>query len=99
MNNPINPINNRLPTNPIGSSAGKAQDQTSTESNTSSNTSSKETVNLSSVNELQQHLKTISEVDSAKVEALKQEIAKGNYPLDPEKIAANLISLEQSLLE
>jgi len=98
MNNPINPIN-RSPANPISNNTGKAQVKENTESNTSSNTSSQETVNLSSVVELQKHLKGISEIDTAKVEALKQEIAKGNYPLDPEKIAENLINLEQSLIE
>jgi negative regulator of flagellin synthesis FlgM len=98
MNNPINPIN-RSSTNHISNGTGRAPANTSPESSTSSNTDSKETVNLSSVQELQKHLSNIPEVDSAKVELLKQEIARGNYPLDPAKIAANLISLEQSLLE
>ena len=104
MNNPINPIN-RSPVNPISTNTGKTQAKESTESsnsnsNSNSNSaSSQETVSLSSQSELKLHLSNASEVDSAKVEALKQEIAKGNYPLDPQKIAENLISLEQSLIE
>jgi len=98
MNNPINPIN-RSPVNPISTNTGKTQAKESTESSTSNSASSQETVSLSSQSELKLHLSNASEVDSAKVEALKQEIAKGNYPLDPQKIAENLISLEQSLIE
>jgi len=100
MNNPINPIN-RSPVNPINTGAGKAQETKESTNNNSANNdaSSKETVSLSSQSELTLHLNNASEVDSAKVEALKQEIAKGNYPLDAQKIAENMISLEKSLLE
>jgi len=98
MNNPINPIN-RSPASPINTNAGKAQTKESTESTTGNGAGSRETVNLSSQSVLKLHLSNASEVDSAKVEALKQEIAKGNYPLDPQKIAENMINLEQSLLE
>ena len=99
MNNPINPIN-RSPVNPINTGAGKAQETNESTNNSANNdASSKETVSLSSQSELTLHLNNASEVDSAKVEALKQEIAKGNYPLDAQKIAENMISLEKSLLE
>ena len=99
MNNPINPIN-RSPASPINTGSGKAQEANkNTEGSANTGASSQETVNLSSQSELTLHLNNASEVDSAKVEALKQEIAKGNYPLDPQKIAENLISLEKSLLE
>ena len=99
MSNPINPIN-RSPASPINTGTGKAQEANeSTESSASNKTSSQETVSLSSQSELKLHLNNASEVDSAKVEALKQEIAKGNYPLDSQKIAENMINLEKSLLE
>lgn len=98
MNDPINPIT-RSPANPISTNTGKAQAKESSESSTSDRSSSQETVSLSSQSELKLHLNNASEIDSAKVEELKQEIAKGNYPLDPQKIAENLIRLEQSLIE
>ena len=98
MNNPINPIN-RSPANPINTNTGKAQAKESTENSASNSASSQETVSLSSQSELKLHLNNASDVDSVKIEALKQEIAKGNYPLDPQKIAENLIRLEQSLIE
>jgi len=99
MNNPINPIN-RSPVNPMNTGAGKAQETKESTNNSANNdASSKETVSLSSQSELKLHLNNASEIDSAKVETLKQEIAKGNYPLDSQKIAENMISLEKSLLE
>lgn len=102
MTNPINPVN-RPTTNPVNNNTGKAQSNDSAASSNSSSASVEDTVSLSQgsqqVIELQQRLKSTPEIDSVKVEAIKQEIAKGNYPLDPEKIAENLISLEQSLIE
>jgi len=81
MNNPINPIN-RSPANPINTGSGKARAaKENTESTANNGANSQETVSLSSQSELKLHLNNASEVDSAKVEALKQEIAKGNYPL------------------
>jgi len=100
MSNPINPLN-RSPVNPINTgTGGKAQEtKESTANSTSNDAGSQETVSLSSQSELKLHLNNASEVDSAKVEALKQEIAKGNYPLDAQKIAENMINLEKSLIE
>jgi len=102
MTNPINPFN-RPAANPVNNSTGKSQSKDSAESPTSNSASVEDTVSLSAgsqqVIELQQRLKNTPEIDSVKVEAIKQEIAKGNYPLDPEKIAENLINLEQSLIE
>ncbi len=103
MTNPVNSVN-RGGNNPVNINSGKAQTKAET-SNTANRPASagEDTVSLSEgsqqVIELQTQLKNIPEVDSAKVEAIKQEIAKGNYPLDPEKIAENLINLEKSLLE
>lgn len=105
MTNPINPLNNRPATSPVNNNSGKAQakDSVDNSSSASGSASVEDTVSLSTgsqqVIELQQRLKSTPEIDSAKVEAIKQEIANGNYPLDPEKIAENLISLEQSLIE
>lgn len=103
MTNPINPAN-RTATNSVNSNTAKAQNKEPVASNpAASSPASKDTVSLSSqsqqVIELQQHLKNTSGIDSARVDAIKQEIALGNYPLDPEKIAENLINLEQSLIE
>ena len=101
MTNPINPLN-RTSTGAVSSNAGKPQNSNNTKADAKASTS-EDTVSLSKgslqVIELQQQLKNTPEVDSAKVEAIKQEIAKGNYPLDPDKIAQNLINLEKSLLE
>lgn len=103
MTNPINPLN-RPSASPVNNNSGKAQSgDDAVNSSASGNTAVEDTVSLSQgsqqVIELQQRLKNTPEIDSVKVEAIKQEIAKGNYPLDPEKIAENLISLEQSLIE
>lgn len=104
MTNPINPAN-RGASNPVNNGAGKASQNNvdNAKADAKPNTTSTDTVSLSAgsqqVIELQTQLKNTSEVDSAKVEAIKQEIAKGNYPLDPEKIAENMINLEKSLLE
>lgn len=51
------------------------------------------------VRELQQKLDQVPEVDAEKVQAIKQAIARGDYPLDPKKIAANLMNLEKILGE
>ncbi len=103
MSNPINPVN-RGTNSPVNINSGKAQNKAdAADSKTRPSSPSEDTVSLSEgsqqVIELQSQLKNAPEVDSAKVEAIKQEIARGNYPLDPEKIAENLINLEKSLLE
>lgn len=105
MTNPINPLN-RGASGSVSNNAGKPQNTNNAagdEARKPSATAGEDTVSLSQgsqqVIELQQQLKSAPEVDSAKVEAIKQEIARGNYPLDPEKIAENLINLEKSLLE
>ena len=103
MTNPINPFN-RSSGSSISSSTDKTQSRPNSDNNAASTKAvSTDTVSLSQesqqVIDLQQRLKNTPEIDSTKVEAIKQEIAKGNYPLDAEKIAENLINLEQSLLE
>jgi len=103
MTNPINPLG-RSTAGSVNSNSEKAQTKnTSTADNTSSTVSSGDTVSLSQESQqvagLQQQLKDSSAIDQAKVDAIKQEIANGNYPLDANKIAENLINLEQSLIE
>ena len=103
MTNPINPFN-RSSGSTISSGTDNSQSKPGSDNSVSSTKAvSTDTVSLSQesqqVIELQQRLKNTPEIDSTKVEAIKQEIAKGNYPLDAEKIAENLINLEQSLLE
>lgn len=103
MTNPINPFS-RPAASPVNNDSSKTPSKNSTSTgNTGANNNAQDTVSLSKgsqqVIELQQRLNSTPEIDSVKVEAIKQEIAKGNYPLDPEKIAENMISLEQSLIE
>ncbi len=105
MTSTINNIN-RSSTDALTNSASKTRSKASTESTTSgsgSQPATDDTVSISKesvhIRELQQQLDSISEIDSEKVDAIKQEIAKGNYPIDSNRIAENLISLEKALLE
>jgi len=104
MTNPINPrvdSLNRSTTASVGNE--KAQAKSNNADNTTGAIASEDTVSLSQesqqVASLQQQLKDSSAIDQVKVDAIKQEIANGNYPLDTQKIAENLINLEQSLIE
>ena len=103
MNNPINNNINRPLTDALSSNNTKSKAQTSSDSSTEARPSSEDTVSLSAesgqIKSLQQQLDSVSEVDTEKVEAIKREIARGNYPLDPERIAENLINLEKALSE
>lgn len=106
MTNPINPIN-RAATHSVnnhsstGSQASDAGADVTAKSG--SDSGSGDTVSLSSrsqqVIELQQHLDSSTGIDQARVDAIKQQIAEGNYPLDAEKIAENMLKLEQSLID
>lgn len=106
MTNPINPLG-RSTAGSISSNTDKAQADNKVKSEVSNSTSNPastgDKVSLSQesqqVSGLQQQLKDSPAIDQAKVDTIKQEIANGNYPLDAEKIAENLINLEQSLLE
>jgi len=113
MSDPINPsarsltgsINNGTSrtSSRVNTGGDAANSSADTPANTVAGSNSVDTVSLSTgsqqVIELQQQLKTAPEIDNGKIEAIKQEIANGNYPLDAEKIAENFISLEQSLIE
>jgi len=102
MTSPINHIN-RSTTNALNSNAGKTQEKTSADSAPQAPTDKEDTVSISQetvhIRELQSQLNSISEVDQEKVDAIKQEIAKGNYPIDQQRIAENLINLEKALTE
>ena len=102
MTSPISNIN-RPASESISSNAGKTRNKESNEATADVRPAADDTVSLSEesvqVRDLQQQLKGISEVDAEKVEAIKQEIAKGNYPLDAERIAENLLNLEKALVE
>lgn len=51
----------------------------------------------SRMQKLQQSLANIPEVNAEKIAHIKQEIANGNYPIDAERIAKNMIDLENLL--
>jgi len=102
MTNPINPLS-RSTSGSVSSNTEKNQLSNTPDSTSSARVSTEDKVSLSlesrQVSGLQQQLKDSPAIDMGKVESIKQEIANGNYPLDAEKIAENLINLEQSLLE
>ena len=104
MTSTINNIN-RSATDALTNNASKTGSKTSAENATGSESkpAAGDTVSISKesvhIQELQQKLDSISEIDSEKVDAIKQEIAKGNYPIDSNRIAENLIDLEKTLLE
>ena len=102
MTNPINPLS-RSTSSSVSSNTEKNQVSNKAENTGSTRVNTEDKVSLSlesrQVSGLQQQLKDSPAIDMNKVESIKQEIANGNYPLDAEKIAENLINLEQSLLE
>ncbi|MDH5483896.1 MAG: flagellar biosynthesis anti-sigma factor FlgM [Gammaproteobacteria bacterium] len=99
---PINNIN-RSTTDAMASNTSKTSSSNKTVSQAESRPASGDTVSLSAeglqIGELKQQLDALPDVDAEKVAAIKQEIARGNYPLDPERIAENLINLEKALTE
>ena len=100
MPSPINNIN-RSASNALSNNASKTQPEPTTDKAVQTPADTGDTVSLSKetvhIRELQAQLNNISEVDMDKVESIKQEIAKGNYPIDKERIAENLINLEKSI--
>jgi len=74
---------------------------TSTDNSQSTSASTADTVSITGeanrIRELQNSLAEVPDIDMEKVEAIKQEIANGNYPIDAERIASNLIDLEKTL--
>ncbi|HEY9202233.1 MAG TPA: flagellar biosynthesis anti-sigma factor FlgM [Gammaproteobacteria bacterium] len=104
MTNPINPMN-RASANALNNNtaAGSKANDADALAKSGSKPASEDTVSLSTrsqqVIELQQHLDSSTGIDRARVDAIKQQIADGNYPLDAEKIAENMLKIEQSLIE
>lgn len=107
MTNPINPLN-RAASNSVNnnSAAGGSQANGAGAATTAKNGDSprsEDTVSLSirsqQAIELQQHLDSSTGIDQARVDTIKQQIAEGKYPLDAEKIAENMLKIEQSLIE
>ncbi len=102
MSNPINPVS-RSSAGTVSNNTEKAKTSVKESNADTTRVNTGDTVSLSQgsqqVSSLQQQLKSSPQVDQAKVDSIKQEIANGNYPLDAEKIAENLINLERSLIE
>jgi negative regulator of flagellin synthesis FlgM len=100
---PIDKINRSVTDALTNNTKTRAKSATTESTSQSNRPASEDTVSLSEqslqVRELQQQLDKIPEVDADKVKAIKQAIAQGNYPLDPAKIAANLLNLEKALSE
>lgn len=99
----INHIN-RPSSSALNNNASKPNEAPPNETSKSSPaTSSEDTVSISQetthIQGLQAQLSNVSDIDMEKVEYIKQEIAKGNYPVDHEGIAQNLISLEKALTD
>ena len=53
-----------------------------------------DSVSLSNVN---QRIKDQPEFDRSKIEAIKDSIKNGNYPLNPRRIAENFVAIEQMI--
>ena len=53
-----------------------------------------DSVSLSNVN---QKVKDQPDFDRAKVDAIKQALKDGNYPLNPRRIAENFVAIEQMI--
>ena len=53
-----------------------------------------DSVSLSNVN---QKVKDQPDFDRAKVDAIKQALKEGNYPLNPRRIAENFVAIEQMI--
>jgi len=102
MTSPINNTGNNRPVNGSTESIARKQAKTGNETTASKSTPT-DSVTLSEqsqqLNGLFQQIDSLPEVNQAKISAIKDAIAKGQYPLDPEKIAANLVKLEKSLTE
>lgn len=78
----------------------KSVSDTSDNAQATSN-STADTVSITSeankIRELQSSLANVSDINLEKVESIKKEIANGNYPIDHERIASNLLDLEKIL--
>lgn len=102
MTSPINNIN-RSTTSTLSSNTEKTSEKPAAQGSAQVTSDSEDTVSISAetvhIREIQSQLNSASEIDMEKVEAIKQEIAKGNYPIDKDRIAENLINLEKALID
>jgi len=102
MTSPINHIN-KTTTSALNTNASKTRDKSSAEEVTKTPASTEDTVSISEetvhIRGLQSQLNNVSEIDMDKVESIKQEISRGNYPIDADRIAENLINLEKALTD
>lgn len=73
----------------------------SSDSTQATSNSTADTVSITSeankIRELQSSLANVPDINLEKVESIKKEIADGNYPIDHERIASNLLDLEKIL--
>jgi negative regulator of flagellin synthesis FlgM len=76
---------------PAGSSSGQAES-----SERSAPVRQEDTIALSQID---QKVKAEPDFDRAKVEAIKQAIAEGQYPLNPKRIAESFVALERMIRE
>ena len=83
------------------SSAGAAKKNSSSKAQASTNKPSSDRVDLtdnaSRLQQIEQSLADIPVVDSARVDAISQSIEEGNYVIDNEKIADQIIKNERAL--
>lgn len=94
-----NPIDNgpRLNGVQVGGS-GRAQDPSADKSAASSAASRPAAADAASesarLTRVREQIDSAPEVDMARVEAIKQAIAEGRFPIDPERVAEKFIELE-----
>jgi negative regulator of flagellin synthesis FlgM len=77
-------------------SAGKSDSAVEAKSTPAPAAPGADTVNLSKIS---QRIKDAPDFDRAKVEAIKQAISQGQYPLDPKRIAESFLAVERMIRE
>lgn len=70
--------------------AGNVADNAASEAATGAESA----VASSRLQQIQERIDGTPEVDTARVEAIKQAIAEGNFPIDPARIAQKFVELE-----
>lgn len=103
MTNPINNTGNNRPVSGSSESLARSRAKTDSDSASTTESSASDSVTISEqgqqLNGLLQQVDKLPEVNQDRINAIKDAIAKGQYPLDAKKIAANLVNLEKSLTE
>lgn len=79
-----------------------ARSAVSNDNNASSRGNTSDTVELSSqardFDRVRESLQNVPEVDRARVDSIKQQIADGSYQIDTDLIAANILSDDQNFI-